>query len=416
MDRPLSSDVTRRRALRNIAGGAMALAGFVALFGWAPHWFRPALSRADLRTAVVDAGPVEATVSASGVVVPEFEKVLASPLDARVVKILRKPGAALSKGDAILDLDLSDSILALDKLKQDISIKANQQAQKKLELEKTLVTLRSQLELKRVDVKSLAVQVSRQQKLRSAGLNTEEQLRQALVDEEKAKIELQQVRDSIASAELATKAQWEGLALEMATLEKEAQQSRRQLELATTKSDRDGVLTWVVAEEGAQVRKGEVLARIADLTSFRVDATISDVHATRLTRGLPARVKVDDQTQLDGVIAAILPTIRDGIVTVQIALDNKSNSQLRSNLRVDVYIVTARKDLALRVKRGPSASGEGLHDVFVVRGGKVVRTGARLGIASFEHVEVLEGLLEGDEIVVSDMKDYMHLKEVKLNQ
>ncbi len=416
MDRPIEARFLRRKVARNAAVGLVVLALAVVVFGWAPQLLRPSVSLADLRTDVVEVGTVEQTISASGIVVPEFEKVLSSPLDARVVKILRKPGAVVNAGDPILDLDVSESLLSLEKMKQDISIKANEQAQKKLDLETKLIGLRSQRDLKAVDVKSLGVAVSKQQRLRSAGLNTEEQLRQSLVDEEKARIELKQLDDSIRSSGLTTKAQLEGLALEMAKFEKEAVEMRRQLELATTKADRQGVLTWVVAEEGAVVRRGEVVARIADLSSFRVDATISDVHAARLSRGLPARIKIDDDHYLNGTISAVLPAIKDGIITTQIAIDEKANQLLRSNLRVDVYIVTARKEKALRVARGPFASGEGVRDVFVVRGDKAVRVAARLGISSFEHVEIQDGLYAGDVVIVSDMKDYMHLKEIKLNR
>jgi HlyD family secretion protein len=416
MDRPLDPLVRKRRILRSAAGAAAAFSVVAVLVGWAPRWIRPSLSRADIRTATVDSGPVEATFSASGTVVPEFEKVLASPLDARVIKILRKPGALLRKGEPILDLDVAESQLALEKLKQEISLKANQQALRRLELENTLITLRSQHQLKAVDVKSFGVQVSKQQKLRAAGLNTEEQLRQAQVDEEKAAIELKQLEESIRAAERNTRAQLEGLALELGTLEKETEQSRRQLEMATTKSDRDGVLTWVVQEEGALVRKGDVLARIADLSSFRVEATISDIHSARLHPGLRAKITVNENESLEGTVSNVLPTIKDGVVSAHIALDDKSNPLLRSNLRVDVFIVTARKQRALRLRRGAFAADEGVHDLFVIRGEKAVRVPVRLGIASFEHAEVVEGLLEGDEVIISDMKDYLYLKEVKVNR
>ena len=77
-------------------------------------------------------------------------------------------------------------------------------------------------------------------------------------------------------------------------------------------------------------------------------------------------------------------------------------------------MVTARKHRALRVKRGAFAAAEGKQDVFVVRGSKAVRTPVRLGISSFEYVEIAAGLMEGDEVIVTETQDYMHLKEVAL--
>jgi HlyD family secretion protein len=411
----VDSQFRRIRLAKRVALAAAFVAAFVVVLSWIPRWIKPSVSRDSIRTAVVDAGPVEATISASGTVVPEFEKVLSSPLDARVVKILKTPGSIVAKGEPILDLDVSESVLSLDKLSEQLLLKENEQIQQKLELESTLNNLRSQLRLKEVEVKSLQIQVDKQQSLNKAGLNSDEQLREAQVNEEKARIELQQLEESIRHAERATQAKLDGLLLEMGTLQKEKKQSQRQLDLATTKADRNGVLTWVVEEEGSLVRTGDVLARIADLSSFRVEATVSDIHATRLSSGVPVLVRLNDDAQLEGSITSVLPTIEDGIVTVIASLSDKSNEMLRSNLRVDVFIVTGRKQRALRIKRGSFANREGAQDVFVIRGDKAIRTPARLGLFSFDYCEVKDGLLEGDEVVISSMESYEHLKEVRLN-
>jgi HlyD family secretion protein len=81
---------------------------------------------------------------------------------------------------------------------------------------------------------------------------------------------------------------------------------------------------------------------------------------------------------------------------------------------VDVFIVTERRARALRVRKGTSLNGEGPQDVLVIRDDVAVRTPVRLGLSSFDCCEVLDGLLEGDEVILSDMSDYMHMKEVKV--
>ncbi len=415
MDRPVNAVVQRTRTIKRAAFPAVAVVFLLAVFGYAPQWLRPSLDRSDIRTAVVDAGPIEATISATGTVVPEFEQVLASPLDARVIRILKRPGAVLNKGDTILDLDVSDSILALEKLNQQLAIKENEQRQRKLGLENKLIDLKSRLQLKEIEVRSLAIQVTKQRRLRAEGLNSEEQLREAQVNAEKASVERQQLQDSIDNEARATQAQLDGLAMEIETVRKELSQSRRQLDLATTKADRNGVLTWVLDVEGSAVKKGDVVARIADLNSFRVQANLSDVHANRLVIGMPVKVQLNETAFLDGAISSVLPTIKDGIVTVLVGLEDKSNRLLRSNLRVDVFVVTERRQRVVRVKRGAFANGEGIHDVFTVRNGKAVRIPVRIGLLSFDYCEILDGLLQGDEVIISDMKDYAHLKEVQLH-
>jgi HlyD family secretion protein len=414
MDRELDVTFRRKRLMRRVIGAILPVTLVAAVFIWGPRLINPSIARARIRTAKVDKGPIEATITASGTVVPEFEGVISSPVNARVLKILKGPGAVLSKGDPILELDLNESRLAVEKLNRQIELKQNQQAKAKLDLENTLIDLQSRLEIKNLEYKASNAATARNRVLRRHGLMSEERLREVELIEEKAALELKQLEESKRNAQASTKTQLEGLALEMKTLEQERVEAQRQLELATTKSDRHGVLTWVINEEGATVQKGAVLARIADLSAFRVEATVSDVHANRLSFGQPVRVKVNDELALSGAIARINPTVNNGVITLVVSLGDKSNAQLRSNLRVDALIATERKDGVLRVRKGPSMSGEGVRDIFVVRGDVALKTAAKFGVAGPDHYEVIQGLLEGDEIIISDMTDYMHVTEVKL--
>ncbi|HMY73865.1 MAG TPA: HlyD family efflux transporter periplasmic adaptor subunit, partial [Blastocatellia bacterium] len=380
-----------------------------------PKLLKASVARTQIRTARVDAGPIESQITATGRVVPEFEQVLSSPLNARVLKVLKREGAILSKGEPILELDLNESRLAIEKINQQIELKQNQQAKARLDLESTLITLQSQIQIKTLELKGAQAASARNRELFKQGLLSEERLREVEFAEEKTRTELKQLEDTRRNSQASTKTQLEGLTLEMKTLEQERAEAQRQLELATTKSDRNGVLTWVVNEVGSTVQKGAVLARIADLSTFRVEATVSDVHANRLSVGLPVKVKINDDV-LEASLAGINPAVVNGVVTMMIALADKSGSLLKSNLRVDVLISTDRKERALRIKKGPFAGGasEGLRDVFVIRGDVAVKTPVRLGLSSFDQYEVLQGLLEGDEVIISDMKDYLHLKEVKI--
>lgn len=413
MDREIDPLYRRRQIIRRALVSALTLSAIAAVLIWGPALIKPSVSRARIRTAKVDQGPIEATITASGTVVPEFEQVLSSPIETRVMKVLKRPGAVLVKGEPIVELDRSQSVLALEKLNQQIELKQNQQAKAKLDLENTLNTLQSQWEIKNLEYKSFKAGSSRNRALYDQGLLSEERLREIVLLEEKAAFELKQLAAAKQNAQQSTKTQLEGLGLEMKTLLQEQAEAQRQLELATTKSDRNGVLTWVASEEGATAHKGDVLARIADLDSFRVEATVSDVHASRLAAGMPVSVKVNDD-YLAGTVSRINPTIKDGIMTLVVELKDRSSSLLRSNLRVDVLVITERKDKVLRIKKGPFANGEGGRDVFVIRGDTAIKTPVRLGVSSFDRFEVVQGLLEGDEVIISEMADFMHLKEVKL--
>jgi HlyD family secretion protein len=413
MDREIDVSYRRKQIARRSVLTVVLVGIVAAVFILGPRLLKASVARTQIRTARVDAGPIEAQITATGKVVPEFEQVLSSPVNARVLKILKREGAILSKGEPILELDLNESRLAIEKINQQIELKQNQQSKARLDLESLLINLQSQIQIKGLELKSAQAATARNRELFKQGLLSEERLREIEFAEEKTRTELKQLEDSKRNSQASTKTQLEGLALEMKTLEQERTEAQRQLELATTKSDRNGVLTWVVNEEGATIQKGALLARIADLSTFRVEATVSDVHANRLSAGLPVKAKINDDL-LEGSIASINPTVANGVITMLVNLAEKSNTLLRSNLRVDVLIVTDHKDRALRIKKGPFASGEGIRDVFVVRGDTAIKTPVRFGIVSFDHYEVVQGLVEGDEVIISDMNQYQHLKEVKI--
>src|SRR5262249_45735598 len=214
MDREIDISFRRRRILRRSLL-AVGLAALVAsLFIWGPRLIQPSVARTRIRTARVDTGSIEAQISASGTIVPEFEQVISSPVNARILKILKRPGAILSKGEPILELDLNESKLEIEKLNHQIEIKRNQQAKAKLDLENTLIDIESRWEIKNLDNKSAKAGTARNRTLHREGLLSEERLREIEIIEEKSAYELKQLEESKCNAQASTRTQLEGLALE----------------------------------------------------------------------------------------------------------------------------------------------------------------------------------------------------------
>lgn len=414
MDRNLDQKVRRWLLVRRMAITALPLALLVGAFLWGSAWLKPTVSRSRIRTALVISGPVEAGISATGMAIPELNLSISSPIDARVIRILKRPGDILNPGDAILELDVEGARLSLDRVRQNLALKRNAQTRTRIDLEHTLIDLQSHCRIKDLERQSIRTRVIQNRRLFENGLVSAEEVKRAESEEARAEIEWQQLLESKRNAELSTRAQEEGLVLEMAILEKEEKVLERDLDLATTKADRRGVLTWVVTEEGLTVRKGEVIARLADLSSFHVEARVSDVHASLLKPGMPARVSIDESLFLAGTITQVLPTIENGVVTFQVTLEEKSHPALRSNLRVDVVALAERKAHVLRVPKGPSIAGDNTRAVFVIRGATAILTPVRIGMAGVDGYEVLHGLLEGDEVILSDMTEWMHLKEISV--
>jgi HlyD family secretion protein len=414
VDRPLAPEVTRQQTRRRLAMGGTALSLAVGGYLWLPGLLSPSVRRDDLRTSIVERGPVDAVISATGQVVAEVEQVITSPVEARVLRVRERPGAKLAAGQPILELDVSQARLTVDKLSQDLAIKANAQAQSRLTLKKSLIDLEGRAEVKALQLASLEAQLERDRQLSAQGLLSQELLKKSELATAQAGIELKQLRAERDNAQESTRTQLAGLDLEIEKLRKDEREAARQLDLASPRADRAGVLTWVITEEGISVTKGQALARVADFSSFRVDASVSDVHAKRLAIGQPAIVRIGEE-RLEGTVAAINPTVSNGVITAALALTERSSPLLRSNLRVDVEIVTARRPETLRVRRGPFATGEGTQQVFVVRGPRLERQSVTFGIASVDYFEVTAGLMPGDNVVISDMRDYARLQRIRLD-
>ncbi len=413
MDRPLDESVRRKKTIKRSIQAGVGVGAAALLVAIIPGWFSPSLNRQEIRTAIVDIGPVEATITASGVIVPESEQIIASPIDSRVVHILRRPGDMLAAGDPIIELDTAAALLALSKIDDEISLNANSRSQLELELESQLGDLKSKFEIDSLKLQALRAKTGQLQKLFKIGGSSAEQVHQVELEAQIAEVELAQTKRSIAIKHKTLESQLAGAATQRALLRKEQVELRRQLDMAAARALRGGVLTWVVPQEGTAVRKGDVIARIADLSTFRVDATISDVHANSITAGMRAKVRIRDSV-LVGEITSIRPTIENGIISFGIGLKDNASPLLHSNQRADVYVVTAAKDTVLRVKRGPSANGRSSGEVFVIRDGVAIKTPVRLGIAGFEYVEVEDGLARGDVVVISDVSEFMHRSKIKV--
>ena len=413
MDRPLGDDEIRGRTRKRIA---IATCAVVAAAG---AWFgmgavlRPSLTLGSVRTGRVDAGPLTASLSVSGTVVPEAERILASPIDSRVLRVLKRPGAAVKAGEALVELDTTQPALAVERLRKELRLKEAQTLQAQLTLEGTLSSLESQVKVRELTLSTWGANLERNRKLFAEGLVSEELLRQSELDEARTRVELAQLHEQARLARKSAEVERTSLEAELGTARQEASQAERELALAAARSDRDGVVTFVVTEEGAVARKGDVLARVADLTAFRVEAHVPDVHASRVAAGQAAVVRIDS-VRLAGTVARVQPEVRDGQVTVSVSIDEKAHAALRPNLRVDVELVTDTKDRALRLPRGSFAAADGGVEVWVLRSGEAVKTRVRLGVSNADHYEAVSGLAEGDVVVLSEMTDYAHLSRVRL--
>lgn len=412
MDRDIAPEVRKRRIARRVATAVVAVAAAAFLLSATVEWLRPSLRRKDVQIARVERGPIEATLEASGTVVPLVEQVVSSPVEARVLRVGRRAGEQVKVGDELLTLDTSASKLEAARLDDVLSQRESAASELRLRLDESIENIEAQIEQKKLDAQIVSYSADQKAKLRAEGLIAEQDALAAAATKKKTDIELRQLDEALARALRSRDAQLAASRAGMATAIRDREESRRQLELAMLRADRNGVLTSIVNEVGATVRRGDILARIADLSAYRVEATISDVHAARLAAGMRARAILDGAA-IGGTIESVDPRIVSGVVKFYVRLDQPAHPRLRNNLRVDVAVVTGSRNGALVVRRGALGRTNSTQ-AFVVRDDEAVRVPVRFGLDSSDRIEILDGLHEGDEVVISDISEFEDVSVVKL--
>lgn len=413
MDREIGAEVRKKRLTKRVTIAAVALAALVFSVAATVGWLRPSVRRSELQFARVERGPVDATLQAAGTVVPENETVISSPVEARVLRIQHRAGDRLRAGDAILTLDTSATQLDVAKYDSAVAQQETALAQARVRGEEDIAAAGAALQQKQLDADITQLKADQNIRMHREGLVSAQDELVAVTAKKKSDIELAQLRDALARTRRTAAAQVAAAQLALETAQRERAEARRQLDLAMARTPEDGVLTWVLPEVGATVRKGDIIARVADLSAYRVVATIADVHTARLSAGMRAHVRLDDVTTVDGTISSVDPRIENGVAKFYVELDERANAKLRNNLRVDVFPVTGSHRDALRLRRGALGGGE-REDVFVVRGDSIVRTPVRWGLTGDQLIEPVSGLRAGDEVVISNMNDYQGVTQLRL--
>lgn len=415
MDQPINTQVlVRRRRLRLLAiAGALALLAFSA---WGVNRLvSPSIAADDLRVSEVRRGSIANTINAAGVVIPISETQVSSPIQSRVSRVLARPGQDVKSGDLLLELDDTSLRVAVDNLREQVAQQENRVESLQLAMNQKLKQVASDIELMQLDLESARVKLGRYERLGKTGAFSASDLDAARLAVKRSEIELRQKRESVADTRRSTATDVEGARLQKSIYEKQLAQQQALLDQTRVKAPFDGILSWVLADEGASVAAGQLVAKVSKLHSYRVEATVSDFYARYLAPGQKVRVGYSGQV-LAGRVQTVLPEIVDGTVKLRVDLDEPGNPLLRNKLRVDVNIVTDSKPDALVVDAGPAFNGRGPQDAFVVDGGVARKATVAIGLGDGRTVEVLSGAKAGDRLIVSDTSAFKHLDHIRITQ
>jgi len=414
MDIEIAEEVTKQKRKKGVMIGLIAIAVLALAIWLMRSYLKSSITRSEITTAKVEVGNVENTLNATGEVLPEFEEIITSPISASIKNVVTDAGGKVKAGQSVLTLDKSAAESDYAKLKFQLETKRNDIAKLKLDLDKSYFDIQSNNDIKQLHIGNLTGAVENAKRLFKAGGGTREDIEQAELNLKVAQLEKKQLENEIKSKQKTMLLEEKEAEIAAAIQQRDLDELQRKLNLANVVATRSGVVTYVNKNIGANISQGETLARIADLSSFKVTGSLSDNYIDQLHNGMPVIVKFND-TQLRGSVSNVYPSVQNGIITFDIQLDERNNKQLRPNMKVDVYLVTAVHNKILRVANGPAFKGASPQDVFVISNGKAEKRSVHTGLSNFDYIEIKDGVQPGDVVITSDMSEFKNSKELTVN-
>lgn len=419
MDIQRPASVARRKKMRQIAiaAAAVIVVGLVSVVLARLQPAAPTVDRATVWVDTVKRGDMLRQVRGLGTLVPvdEARRQIPAQSAGTVERIVLRPGAQVT-ADSII-LELSDP-----QLQQQLA-DAEQQLRA---AEADLAGLEARLQTERLAQRGVAASVEAEYQqarlekevnddLSKDGLVSALVARQSTVRAESlaTRNTLEQERVKVAESSIA--AQLRAQQARIDQLRSMVNLRRSQVDQLRVRAGMEGVLELVPVAVGQQVSPGTTLARVADPTRLKAELRIAETQARDLAIGQLAQVDTRNGI-IPGRVSRIDPAAQAGTVTVDIELTGELPRGARPDLSVDGTIELERLDNVLNV--GRPAFGQEQSTVGLFRldpaSGEATRVQVQLGRSSVNTIEILSGLAEGDQVVLSDMSAWDAFGRVRL--
>ena len=413
MDREISKEVQRKEQRKQfIKIGAIA-GVLIVLTVMVFSILQTSLKRKDLNISTVDKGVIEVSVSASGKVIPAFEEIINSPINSRIVEVYKRGGDSVDVGTPILKLDLQSAETEYNKQLDEEQMKSLQLEQQRVTNHNKLSEMEMNLKVSRMELDRKAVELRNERYLDSLGAGTTDKVRQVELDYNVSVLKLKEDEQKYKNEQALAEAELKVKELDLNIFRKSLAETRRTLEDAQIRSPRKAILTYVNNAIGSQIGQGAKVAIVSDLSHFKIEGEIADTYGDRIAAGSKAVIKIGSE-KLNGTVSDVTPLSKNGVISFTVQLEEDNHRRLRSGLKTDVYVMNAVKDDVLRIANSSYYVGKGEYELFVVNGDQLLKRKVQLGDSNFEYVEVISGLQEGDEVVVSDMNAYKDKNKLKI--
>ena len=412
MDREILKEIRIKEKRKSIIKWVIGLGSVAGSIVLVLSLIQPTLKMDDVIVSKVDKGIIEVSVNASGKVIPAFEEIINSPINSRILEIYKRGGDSVDVGTPILKLDLQRAETDFQKLLDEEQMKRLQLEQLRVNIRSKLSEMEMKLKVSRMELSRKEVELRNERYLDSLGAGTTDKVRQAELSFTVGELQLKEDEQKYLNEQALGKADLKVKELELNIFRKGLAETKRTLEDAQVRSPRKAILTYVNSELGAQVIQGAKIAIVSDLSHFKIDGEIADTYGDRIATGNKVMVKIGSE-KLNGTVSDITPLSKNGVISFTVQLDNDNHPRLRSGLKTDVYVMNAVKEDVMRIANGSYYVGKGDYELFVIKGGNLIKKKIRLGDSNFEFVEVIDGLQPGDKVIISDMTDYKNKNKLK---
>jgi len=410
-------DIARRKRIRNIIVATLALAacGGVA---FALMRLKPAAVSVDRSSVLLDTvkhGSFQREIRGVGTLVPVKIQVVASNVEGRVVNRYVLPGAPMQPGTVMFEL-------ANPKLQQDLFEAESQLkgaeadlANLKAQCDGLLFQQQSATAQVKSDYEQAVVQNQANKQLAEKGLIDDISVRKSTVaaDQLRSRLELETKR--IESNRQTARAQIAAQEAKIEQFKGLVRLRKSQLGDLTVRSSIQGVLQSVDVEVGTYVTPGAVLARVSDPTTLKAQIRIAETQAKDILFDQKAIIDTRNGT-IPGHVIRIDPGVKDGAVTVDVAFDAPLPAGARPDLSVDGVVRLENVNNVLYTGRVADAQQDATVSLFRLGPDGVTadRVQVKLGRISVNEVEIVSGLKEGDQIVISDTSTWHDRSQIRI--
>jgi len=377
----------------------------------------PSVERSTVWTDAVKQGPMLRQVRGLGSLIPsqEFTRQIPAETDATVIRIRVLPGSEV-KADTVL-LEMSNPQVEQTALDADLQLKAAlaEYESLRVKLESDLMTQKAGAATVTQDYSQAKLQSETDKALYDLGVisGLAYKASKGKSDELTTRNGLEEQRLTIAQkAILAQLQQQQAKVDQMRTL---AELRRKQLNDLKVRSGIDGVLVDMPMQVGQRVAPGTMLARVIQPNHLIAELKIAETQARDVQIGEPASVDTHNGI-VSGSVMRVDPGVQNGTVTVDVNLTGELPRGARPDLSVDGTIDLEKLDNVLYVGRPAFGQESSTISLFKLDsdGKGAVRVPVKVGRASVNSIQIIEGLHQGDTVILSDMSRWDNTDRIRL--